>query len=389
MLRLVIAFLVIAVIASPANTFACPGCSGEVRSRQTLRLHFAQAKVVVHGQLVNPRFDPKTDEGSTDLQITTILKDDPARKGQGVITLRTYIPVVGNTPTDYIVFCGVVDGKLDPSFGLPSSPAVIEYLKGAAKLNDTDPAAKLGFYFKHLDSTDSIIATDAFVEFARASDVEVVKAVKQLDPVMIRKWITSPTTPIERLGVYAFLLGVSGGPADGPLLAKMLGENPLSERSFAAFGGLLAGYILLSPRDGWQFATTTLGDAKQPYAVRLSTIGTVRFFQATRGNECKTDVLRCCAALLPHGDFADQAIEDLRRWGYWDLTADVLTQFAKPTHAAPIVRRAIVRYALSCPDEQAKRFVTALRQTDPNLVRAVEDTMDLFNSATPTPKKNP
>ena len=71
-----------------------------------------------------------------------------------------------------------------------------------------------------------------------------------------------------------------------------------------------------------------LADAKRPYSVRLSAIGTVRFLQATRGDECKAEVLKCCAALLPHGDLADQAIEDLRRWGYWDLTTDVLAQFA-------------------------------------------------------------
>ena len=46
-------------------------------------------------------------------------------------------------------------------------------------------------------------------------------------------------------------------------------------------------------------------------------------------------MLKCCAALLPHGDLADQAIEDLRRWGYWDLTTDVLAQFAEADARRP------------------------------------------------------
>jgi hypothetical protein len=87
---------------------------------------------------------------------------------------------------------------------------------------------------------------------------------------------------------------------------------------------------------------------------------------------------------LPHGDLADQAIEDLRRWGYWDLTVDVLSQFPKPTHTAPITRRCIVRYALCCPNEEAKRFIVAVRQTDPKLVKDVEASLDLF---APVPKK--
>jgi hypothetical protein len=117
--------------------------------------------------------------------------------------------------------------------------------------------------------------------------------------------------------------------------------------------------------------------------VRLSTINTVRLFQAMRGADCKPAVLKCCAALLPQGDLADQAIEDLRRWGYWDLTADVFAQFGKPTHSAPIVKRCIVRYALSCPTADAKKFVAAVRQSDPKLVAAVEEQLKLF---APIPK---
>ncbi len=390
MLRLSVVVVTIALITTPASPVAgCPFCSGDVRSRMTLRMQFAQAKIVVYGQLKNPRFNPKTDEGSTDLAIDVVLKDDPARKGQGVITIRSYIPVVGNTPPDFLLFCGVVDGKLDPSFGIPSSAAVADYVRAAVKVDDNDSAAKLGFFFKHLDSPDTNIASDAFFEFARATEAEIAKAAKQLDPAKFQKLIASPATPIERLGVFAYLLGVTGGANDAPFMAGMLKENPLSERSSASFGGLLAGYILLSPKEGWQFAANTLGDAKQSFSVRLSTIGTVRFLQASRGNDCKADVLRCCAALLPQGDLADQAIEDLRRWSYWDLTSEILAQFSKPTHSAPIVQRCIVRYALCCPDEPAKRFVTALRQSDPKLVQKVEEMLELYAPAAPTPKKNP
>jgi hypothetical protein len=386
--RLTATLAALAAVALAAPPLAaCTFCDGNFRAKQTLRLHFAQAKAVLHGQLKNPRFD-RDDNGYTDLHVTTVLKDDPARGGRAVVTIPQYIPVIGNTPTDYLIFCGVANGKLDAAFGIPATPAVVEYLKAAAKLDDADPAAKLEFFFKHLDAADAAIAADAFFEFARASDAEIMKAAKAIDPAKVRKLIADPHTPPERLGVFAFLLGVSGGPADAAFLARMLNENPLSERTTGAFGGLLAGYVLLTPKDGWAFAAGVLGDAKRSYSLRLSAIGTVRFLQATRGAECKAEVLKCCAALLPHGDLADQAVEDLRRWGYWDLSADVLAQFAKPTHSAPIVRRSIVRYALCCPGDEAKRLVAAVRQTDPKLVRDVEDMLELF-APVPAPKKQP
>ena len=376
MLRFAAALTAVILASPPAP--ACTFCDGSFRTKQTLRMHFVQAKVVVHGQLKNPRFDPKTDDGFTDLHVTTTLKDDPARGGRPVIVLRTYLPVVANTPPDYLLFCNVASGGLDPTFGLPATPAIIDYLRGAAKLDDNDPAAKLAFFFKHLDSPDATIAADAFFEFARAADADILKAAKSIDPAKVRRLIADSNTPPERLGVFAFLLGVSGGPADAAFLARMLSENPLPERSASAFGGLLAGLILLAPNDGWPLAANVLADAKRPYSVRLSAIGTVRFLQSTRGAACKAEVLKCCAALLPHGDLADQAIEDLRRWEYWDLTTDVLAQFGKPTHAAPIVRRAIVRYALCAPGDEARRFLAAVRQSDPKLVKNVEEMLELY-----------
>lgn len=370
--------LVAALLLLAPTSDACTFCGDNVRTRQTLRMQYAQSKAVLYGTLKNPRFDPKTDDGFTDLHISAAFKDDPARGAANVLTIRAYLPIIGDTPPEYIAFCGIANGKLDCAGGVSATPAVVEYLKGAAKLDGADAPTRLGYFFKHLGSTDSTVAADAFVEFARASDADIAKSARQFDPAVLRKLLADEKTPAERIGVFAFLIGTCGGPADATFLAGALKQNPLPERVRESFGGLLAGYILLAPKDGWAFTVAVLGDDKQPFGVRLSAIGAVRFFQVMRGAECKADVLKCCSALLPHGDFADQAVEDLRRWGYWDLSAEVFAQFDKPTHAAPIVRRGIVRYALTCPNDDAKRFVAAVKQTDPKLVAAVEEQLKLF-----------
>jgi hypothetical protein len=71
------------------------------------------------------------------------------------------------------------------------------------------------------------------------------------------------------------------------------------------------------------------------------------------------------------------AVEDLRRWQVWDLTSDVLTLYGKKGFDAPIVRQAILRYALSCPstDTAASAFVAERRKEDPNLVKDAEDAL--------------
>jgi hypothetical protein len=376
-----------AVLLAPPAARACTFCDGSLRTKQTLRLHFAGAKVVVHGQLRNPRFDPKTDAGFTDLHVAAVLKDDPARGGRVVLTLPQYLPVVGNTPPDFLMFCGQTNGQLDPTHGVPASAAVLAYLKEAASLDDADPVRKLGFFFAHLDAADPTAAADAFFEFARAADADILKAAARFDAAKVRRLIADPNTPVERLGVFAFLLGTVGTKTDADFLAGLLKQTPPTERVSAAFGGLLAGYVLLAPSDGWAFTAAVLGDPKRAYSERLAAVGTVRFLQATRP-ESKPDVLKCCAALLPHGDLADQAVEDLRRWGWWELTAEVFAPFDRPTHAAPIVRRGIVRYALSCPKPEAKAFVEAARRSDPKLVKAVEEMMSLYDPV-PAAKAKP
>jgi hypothetical protein len=382
MLRFATLAAFLLVLATP-QADACTFCGENVRARQTLRMQFAQAKVVAYGTLKNPRVDPKTDEGFTDLHATNLLKDDPLRGNQTAFVLRGYIPVIAETPSEYIAFCTVANGKLDASFGIPATAAVVEYLKGAAKINDADAPTRLAFFAKHLASTDATVAADAFVEFARATDADIVKSAKHFDHLALRKLIADEKTPVERLGVFSFLLGVCGTPDDAAFLANILKQSPLPERVRESFGGLLAGYVLLSPKDGWAFTASTLADEKVPYSTRLSSIYTVRFFQATRSADCKAEVLKCCAALLPQGDFADQAIEDLRRWGYWELSAEVFAQFGKPSHSAPIVKRCIVRYALCCPTDDAKKFIASVKQSDPKLVATVEEQLKLFEPVKP------
>ena len=138
---------------------------------------------------------------------------------------------------------------------------------------------------------------------------------------------------------------------------------------------LLSGYIRLRPREGWDLAQGMLQDTQRSFTERYAIIGTLRFYHGWKPEETRDEVLRCLGLLISQGEMADIAVEDLRRWETWTLTDDILSQFGKKTHAAPIVRRAIVRYALCCPQPQAQRFVALLRKQDPKLVGDVEESL--------------
>src|SRR5207247_11387012 len=134
-------------------------------------------------------------------------------------------------------------------------------------------------------------------------------------------------------------------------------------------------YIQLRPEEGWEQALATLRDEKKPFPVRFAVLRTLRFFHGWKPRETQARVLRGLAAVLPQGDLADLAIEDLRRWQLWDLTAPVLAQYGKKSHDAPLMRHAIVRYALSCPKAEATQFVAERRRQEPEVVKDVEESL--------------
>jgi hypothetical protein len=279
-------------------------------------------------------------------------------------------------PPRILLFCDVYKGDLDFFRGTSvKSSAAVDYVKGAIALDPKDRPGVLRYYFDFLENADKEIANDAFLEFAKATDIELGQVAVKFSPEKLRGWLKDPQTPDNRLGLYAFLLGACGGDAEATFLRKLLDEP--TDRTRAAFDGILGGYINLRPREGWDLAMALLKDEKRPFAVRFAVVRTLRFYHNWKPDDSKEYVLRGLRAILSQGDLADMAVEDLRRWQMWDLTSEVLAIYGKKGFDAPIVRQAILRYALSCPktDTAAAAFVAERRKQDPELVKDAEDAL--------------
>jgi hypothetical protein len=311
---------------------------------------------------------------NTELRIADVLREDPALGGRKAIDLGRYLP--DDPKTRFLVFCDVFKGKLDPYRGVPlKGDAAADYVRKAIALDPKDTTANLQFFFRYLEHPDAEVARDAFAEFAKAGDQDVARVAPKLSPERIRGWLKDPATPPERLAVYAMLLGGCGGDADAALLEGMLKDE--GPRAAGAYDGLLAGYMHLRPREGWELALATLRDGRKPLPVRLAAVRTLRFYHGSRPKESRDNVLKGMAALLEQGELADLAVEDLRRWALWDLTHEVLSVYGKKGYDAPIMQRAVVRYALSCKDSpEAARFVADRRRVEPDLVKEVEESLE-------------
>jgi hypothetical protein len=346
----------------------------------TLRQEAAQstARLILLGTLHKP--DARA--GTTELHVTQVLRPDPALGDRKVVLIPRWIPVDEKNPPRFLVFCDVFKGKIDPFRGVPVKTAdAADYLKRATALDTQDRVGNLLFFFGYLENPDDEVAKDAFLEFAKASDQDISQAAPRLDPAKLRGWLKETKTPPERLGVYALLLGACGGPADAALLEGMLKDA--GPRAQAAYDGLLAGYLRLRPLEGWELTLATLGDGAKPLPVRLAALRTLRFYHGSQPEESRTNVLRGMRAVLRQGELADVAMDDLRRWGMWELTDEVLGVYGKKGADGPLMRRAVVRYALTCRDaapaphrERAAAFVAERQRQDPDQVKDVQEELD-------------
>jgi hypothetical protein len=227
------------------------------------------------------------------------------------------------------------------------------------------------------------VALDAYREFARADYKDYKDMARSLPAATLAKWLRDPKTPPYRYGLYGSLLGLCGHAEDAKLLHDII-QDP-QKRMGSGLDGLLAGYITIDPKEGWGYVQGILKDGKQEFLMRYAALRTARFLWDQRPDlVSKTDLVKGISLLLQQPDMADFAIEDLRKWQQWKDTDCVLDLFTKDSYNLPVVRRAILRFALQSNHPRAAAFVTEQRRRDAEWVSDTEELLRL-EAQPPTP----
>jgi hypothetical protein len=372
--RWVACFFGLAIAALPLA--ACPFCSMQ---GQTLTGDINQASMVLFGTLTNAKLDASgaVGQGTTDLQIEAIIKPNPILGNRKVVTLPRYVPTENNS-TKFLIFCDVYKGQIDPYRGVPVKPDsdIVRYLQGAMAVKDKDIGTRLRYFFDFLDNADVEISNDAYKEFGNADYKDYREMAKGLPADKLAKWLQDADTPSFRYGLYASMLGHCGSDRHAAVLRKML-DDP-QKRLSSGVDGILAGYTLLKPQEGWVYINGLLKDPSKEFMLRYAALRAARFFWDSRPDVVpRKQLAEGVGALLDQSDVADLAIEDLRKWGQWDMTDRVLAIYDRKSHAVPIVRRAVLRFALSSPAPHATAFVDSMRKKDPDTVKDVEELLKL------------
>ncbi len=209
---------------------------------------------------------------------------------------------------------------VDPDQLLWSSPVPItkraeEYLLKVPGLPE-DALERLKFYQSYLEDEDSLLARDAYDEFAIAPYDQV----KALKPFMNRKqliaWVEDDRLTAERKRLYYTMLGVCGEAADADLLEKRLrSEKPEARTGLDA---LVACYLTLKGEAGLPLIEELfLKNTKSTYSDTYSAIMALRFHGTEGGILDRSKIVKSLHHILARAELADLVIPDLARWEDW------------------------------------------------------------------------
>ena len=143
---------------------------------------------------------------------------------------------------------------------------------------------------------------------------------------------------------------------------------------------------LVASMGSWNRINQLLRSPKEEFMLRFAALKAARFIHDYRPDLISNQkIINAYTHLFNQGDIADLAIEDLRKWKAWDQSDAIFAIRKNDAGKVAIVRRSILRFALKCPSDVAKAYVSAARTDDKQGVDDAEELLKLEDAPSPLP----
>jgi hypothetical protein len=376
--RSIVGFIALALAAAVAGArslaVACPFC-GAVQS--TLSQDISRSDVAIIAQLVE--LPPQTENKDGELNIAppqAKFKVLEVLRGQEALgnVKEIEAPFFDDKPVggEYLIM-----GAQPPAvmWSPPSAltPRSRKYVSEITKLPVAIPA-RLVFFQDYLDDKEDILNRDSFDEFALApySDLQILKPHMQHDKLVER--VQDPQIMPSHRRLYLTMLGICGGPADLPVLEKLMRSD--DQKFKMGLDATVACYLTLKGADGLPLVEDLFLKTKQKeeFTDIFSVVMALRFIGQQEQSVIPRDkIVPAMRMVLDHPRLADQAVMDLARWQDWTVMDRLVALFKSPDpETASWVRIPVINYLRACPWPKAKEYIAELRKIDPQAVEQSE-----------------
>jgi len=413
-MRLTIAVLTLSVFASAVS--ACPFCLAPM---QTWAEMVADSDVVVLAKLLS------THEGSPTEKPFAILEIVEVHKGQDVLPAgkraRMDDYLYGKKGDLFLLRGGlrdVQDPQVIETFATDEAKSTASSIRKVAATGGSDSAVttsstktfawnwadrvsmssyryvtaapdpgketreRLKYFLPFLETEGSLVAADAWGEFANASYEDIVANGKLLPADKLRAWIANSQTSPERLGLYGMMLGLCGRARDASFLQQQIGQPTSGEIRFGV-EGLMGGLLLLNGEVGLGFLEESrLKNVDASQFDCFAVVQALQFVWAYEPDLIQKQRLRSALyPMLEREDLREIAVRDLARWQDWEAVPLLSEVYEDCRADDPRTTRAIVGFLLVClksdqPDDSqvaaANRLLDRIRSENGRLVKSLE-----------------
>src|SRR5262249_11366482 len=152
---------------------------------------------------------------------------------------------------------------------------------------------------------------------------------RRMSPTKLRAWLKDEKTPVARLRLYPYLLGICGRAEDGAIFRAVI-DRLISGAHHHLLDGALIGYTLLDPKGGWAFLCDRMHNPAINYWCRNACLVAARDLALVHpGVVSDKDWLAEMRLVLRQPALADVTIRCLEELSCWKLTDEVLGLFDK------------------------------------------------------------
>ena len=357
-----------------ANSFyvmACPFCSA---INVTFGDQMKSNDIVVVAKLLEvpePIDDPDAELPKAKFEVTNVLK------GQEFVSAGAQFRslLVGRYPVgkNFLVM-GVDPPNVAWSTPMKVTDRVVTYLNAIRQLPESG-ADRLVFFQDYFEDEESVLAFDAYDEFAKAPYEDVVALKSRMQKKSLVNWIKDPDTSINRRRLYMTMLGVCGGAEEIPLLESFIESGDRKQQ--AGLDALIGCYLTLKGADGLKLIEDTfIRDKEVEYVDTLAAVSALRFHGTETDKIPKEKIVAAVRLLLDRPKMADMIIPDLARWEDWSVMERLVKMFKDADEETNWLRVPVISYLRACPLPKAKKYIDELREIDSEAVRRADFFLD-------------
>lgn len=229
-------------------------------------------------------------------------------------------------------------------------------------------AKRLDFFQDYFEDQDSLLAADAYDEFAKSpySDLKALKPDMQRDRLLA--WIQDKNVTTTRRRLYLCMLSVCGTKDDLPLLETLINDQERWIRQ--SLDALIGSYLAIKGEEGLPLVEDLfLKNQKAEYTDAYATIMALRFMGQESDVISRARLTQSMRYLLDNPKLADLIVPDLARWQDWSAMDKLVQLFINADAETAWVRLPVVNYLRACPLPEAKARLAELTKIDPEVVK--------------------